>query len=84
MNIVDFNEISTELYEHLRAKRIIPVLGSGFTAACISNNGYVPTGKIMKIDMINALLSIQTMDKDELKKELEIASFSKLAMFYKK
>lgn len=38
-------ELSNELMNMIKNKRLIPVIGAGFTAHCPSRNGFVPNGK---------------------------------------
>lgn len=49
MEIRSFDEkLEKELLDFMRRQRLIPIIGSGFTAKSKANMGYVPTGSEMK------------------------------------
>lgn len=81
MRIVEYSEIEEEFVDALRQNSILPIIGSGFTAKCACNRGTVPSGSMMRTDMIHAL-SKEIGDQyiDELKKQ----TFSRIAYYYNK
>lgn len=81
MRIVEYSEIEEEFVDALRQNSILPIIGSGFTAKCACNRGTVPSGSMMRTDMIHAL-SKEIGDQyiDELKKK----TFSGIAYCYNK
>jgi hypothetical protein len=84
MRIVNLNEqlqdFRDELIGHFRGRRLIPVIGSGFTRESISKNGKVPSGLDMKIFMSEKLLEKFPNDEEKLK----TMKFSKVASLYEK
>lgn len=82
MKIVNFEDQSTkdELYNHIANKRLIPLIGSGFSRGSISKRGQVPSGLDMKRDMIEKLEQFDSSFIGTLNNE----SFPKVASFYEK
>lgn len=77
MIIKKFDEVKVEIIKHLKAKRLFPILGSGFTTKCAAKNGNVPTGEKMKNHMISAIQNEIGTDED-----IENKAFSKIATYY--
>ncbi len=55
IKILKFKECVEPIKQMLRSSTLIPVIGSGFSAGSRTAKGYVPNGKEMKRDMIEAL-----------------------------
>ena len=81
MEIVDFLKVKKEIFNNMKRKMLIPVLGSGFTRGCVSALGKVPSGeeyRIYMIDKITENLPINERNPEELKNQ----SFSNISEFY--
>ncbi|MCM1491601.1 MAG: SIR2 family protein [Muribaculaceae bacterium] len=79
--VVEFSDISMELKDHIEKRRIIPVIGAGFTAGCKAKHGDVPSGDEMKGDMLRDIIK---QEPEEDFSELETADIKKVAAIYKK
>ena len=77
LKISKFIEIESEIISFLRERRLIPILGAGFTANSPSKNGKVPSGKDMKEYMIKEIES--KVDKSDAFKE---KPFSTISTYY--
>lgn len=82
MEIKDFKDehLQSDFIQHIKAKRLIPLIGSGFTRHCIAKNGRVPSGADMKTDMITELENVFPSTIDKLKQ----MKFSQVASRYEK
>jgi hypothetical protein len=79
MNIYQFDQIKDEIITLLQSRRLIPVLGSGFSSCSSSRNGQVPSGETMKNYMINKIEE-KNGKSDDLRKKL----FSQISTYYNK
>ncbi len=76
----NFEDIKQEIAKHIRDHRLIPVIGSGFSAHSPSHNGVVPTGSEMKNYMIEVISQLQSLTRTI----LEDKSFSQISTYYHK
>jgi hypothetical protein len=83
MRICRFNEIEKDFATHIAQKRIVPIIGSGFSVGCRSSHGFVPSGKMMRDYMFEQVVTTMHLDKstDDYKK-LESYKFSDIADAY--
>lgn len=79
MNICFFRDIINEIAKQIRAGRIIPILGSGFSAGSETQNGVVPDGNQMRNYMIKQIKDSITDIETEM---LESKTFSQIALYY--
>jgi hypothetical protein len=79
MNIYQFDQIKDEIITLLQNRRLIPILGSGFSSSSSSRNGQVPSGATMKDYMINKIEE-KNGKSDDLRKKL----FSQISTYYNK
>jgi hypothetical protein len=79
MIICQFSQIKDEIIGLLRERRLIPILGSGFSVDSVSKGGEVPSGEKMKSYMIDVIE--KPNDKsDDLRKKM----FSQISTYYNK
>jgi disulfide oxidoreductase YuzD len=64
-----------DLITFIKNKRLIPIIGSGFSRSCSASNGKVPSGEDMKMYMLNKL-------KEKFPDESFSQDFSKIAQQY--
>jgi len=82
MKICDFKTVEDDIISHLREKRLIPIIGSGFSAGSLSFGGTVPTGREMKADMIQCIC--QYLGDNTSVSSLNKKSFNQIATYYHK
>lgn len=76
IKVLTLEECVDTIKQMIRNSTLIPVIGSGFSAGNKSNNGYVPSGKQMKGDMLKALFEAgYTIDSNK-------KTFSQIAKYY--
>lgn len=76
IKVLTLEECIDTIKQMIRNSTLIPVIGSGFSAGNKSNNGYVPSGKQMKGDMLKALFEAgHTIDSNK-------KTFSQIAKYY--
>lgn len=82
MQVINFEDpkFKDEMVRHLRAGRIIPIIGSGFTRGSRSSKGVVPSGKDMHTYMIEKLSGIFPSNTEK----IERMNFSQVAGLYEK
>ena len=83
MKVCRFEEIESEIVSHLRERRLIPVIGSGFSVGSQSLSGTVPSGKEMKSDMIESITKYFNR-ANESSLGLTEKTFSQIATYYHK
>lgn len=76
----DFRMLSDEVSGHLRGKRLVPIIGSGFTRGSASGRGTVPSGRDMKSHMLLELKEHFLGSEDRIRN----MKFSKVASLYEK
>ena len=82
MRVVKFDDraIKDEIISIMKTKRLIPIIGSGFTRGSAARNGQVPSGTEMKNDMISELNTKFPNQEHKLPQK----SFSEIARMYEK
>lgn len=84
MQVVSFTEVRDEIVNHLRGRRLLPILGSGFSRKCRAQNGLVPSGSDYKEYMISQICE-KLGDPDKSKRtSLESQTFSRISSIYHK
>lgn len=82
MNVCTFSDLKDEIVDCLRNKKLLPLLGSGFSkGAETRSNGKVPSGTEYKTIMLNKLKEESAFNCETLKK-LSNDKFSKVCTFY--
>lgn len=79
MEVCYWCDVCEDMAKHIRNKSLIPILGAGFSANAIANEGRVPSGKDLKDEM---LLQIKNTGDDVSKIE-KIEDLKKIALYYK-
>lgn len=82
LKCVTYDEVKNEIFQMMRRKTIIPVIGSGFTKDCIARSGKVPSGEDYYDYMIEQIVSHSSGEINE--KELKEESFSSISSIYHK
>lgn len=83
MRVIQINEIRNELISNMRRNSLIPVIGSGFTRACKSSRGEVPSGKDYKNYMVKEIVKALSLAEDE-ENKLSNDTFSNVSSIYHK
>lgn len=83
MIVCNFSDIKQEIAQHIKDRRLIPVLGSGFSVGCKSKSGSVPSGRDMLQYMIETIESYLG-SKSTTKQELEKKTFAQISTYYHK
>jgi len=82
MNVIRIDEIKDDLIIYFKSKKLVPILGSGFSRGCPTlKGGKVPSGHDYKKHMLNELCEKLSLDDSE-KETIEKYSFSKLCNLY--
>lgn len=84
MKVMKFSEIRNDFINSLRKNIIIPVLGSGFSRACKSNSGKVPSGEEYKNYMIDQIIAVIPLLTKEDIRDLKNMTFSEISSIYHK
>lgn len=77
MKVVNFTDIKQELVNHLIDKRIVPILGSGFSFGSKTACGVVPNGKNMYKYMVSKIKEMGIASN-----ELDGKKFQQIASYY--
>ena len=83
VKIVRFEEVKKDIFNAIRRKSLLPVLGSGFSVGCPSQHGVVPSGNDSKKYMIDAIRKSDKYSDDDIAM-LEKRSFSRIHEVYAK
>lgn len=82
MNIVDIQEVRQQIINEIRLKKVLLILGAGFTSQCDALKGNVPSGTDYKKYMIDSVRKLKLLSEDELA-QLQSSPFSYVAGVYK-
>ena len=66
MNISNFAEVRHEIVNNFKREMLIPILGSGFSRACISRAGRVPSGMDYKDHMVREIGKHESFNESKL------------------
>ncbi len=80
MEVVSFEDIKDEIKKVMKSKKLIPIIGAGFTFGEKAYNGIVPNGDTMKQYMKNELIK----EKPHLEEKLQEKSFQEIGKYYVK
>ena len=79
MNYVNIKHIERDLVKLLKDQSLYPVIGAGFSSGCRTQNGMVPSGTLLKKEMIN---QIKKIEKDISK--ISDSDLKTISKYYKK
>lgn len=55
MQYVSLDNIKNDLIKYFKAQNLYPVIGAGFSAKCVTANGVIPSGDMLKTEMLNQI-----------------------------
>lgn len=55
MQYVSLNNIKNDLIKYFKVQSLYPVIGAGFSTKCVTANGVIPSGNMLKTEMLSQI-----------------------------